>query len=278
VHLDATDRLLSDDPGADVAALFHENSKTSRYLPHPTFVLWPSEPAVARMMQRLRRVKPFLDRRRIELPAAAPGAEEPVLEVLRRRESARRFGGGPISLEDVATVLTSSYGVNRDNTDTAYPRPFRMVPSGGALYPLELYLYAGRVDGLAPGLYHVDSEAASLALLQGGELDQAVAALFVQSDLVADAAAVLFVTAVFFRSTFKYGARGYRFVLLEAGHLAQNALLAATASGLAATPLGGFFDRDVDRFLSLDGVEESIVYAVALGTTDAERATPRPPA
>ena len=76
----------------------------------------------------------------------------------------------------------------------------------------------------------------------------------------------MFVTAVFFRSTFKYGDRGYRFVLLEAGHLAQNACLAAAALGLAAAPIGGYFDRDVDRQLRLDGLSESSVYALLLGT------------
>jgi len=67
VTLEATDRLLVDEGEVDLAELFHENSKTSRYLPHPTFILWPSEGAVAKMMQRLRRVKPFRDRARVAL-------------------------------------------------------------------------------------------------------------------------------------------------------------------------------------------------------------------
>jgi SagB-type dehydrogenase family enzyme len=70
---------------------------------------------------------------------------------------------------------------------------------------------------------------------------------------------------MFWRSRFKYGLRGYRFTLLEAGHLVQNVLLSCTALGLAAVPIGGFYDRPVDELLGVDGVNESVVYAVSLG-------------
>ena len=83
--------------------------------------------------------------------------------------------------------------------------------------------------------------------------------------LLAGAAAVVFVTAVFWRSRFKYGLRGYRFALLEAGHVAQNVLVAATELAVAALPLGGFYDARVERLLGVDGVDESVVYAIVLG-------------
>jgi SagB-type dehydrogenase family enzyme len=75
---------------------------------------------------------------------------------------------------------------------------------------------------------------------------------------------VFFVTAMFWRARFKYGLRGYRFALLEAGHVGQNFLLAATARDLAAVPVGGFFDRRVDELLGVDGVDESAVYAISV--------------
>ena len=71
---------------------------------------------------------------------------------------------------------------------------------------------------------------------------------------------MIFVAAVFGRTRFKYGVRGYRFALLEAGHVGQNVLLAATALGLGAVPLGGYYDRLTDEFLGLDGVNESTLY------------------
>ena len=82
---------------------------------------------------------------------------------------------------------------------------------------------------------------------------------------MAGCAALLLVAAVFGRTRFKYGLRGYRFALLEAGHVGQNVLLAATALGLAAVPLGGYYDRRTDEFLGLDGVNESTLYTVAVG-------------
>ena len=75
-------------------------------------------------------------------------------------------------------------------------------------------------------------------------------------------------TAMFWRSRFKYGARAYRFTLLEAGHVAQNFLLAVAALGLAAVPIGGFYDREVDSLLGVDGLYESSLYLLPLGAAE----------
>jgi SagB-type dehydrogenase family enzyme len=77
-------------------------------------------------------------------------------------------------------------------------------------------------------------------------------------------AALLLLTGVFWRSRFKYGARGYRFTLLEAGHVIQNALLAAADLDLAALPLGGFHDVLLDRMVGVDGLDEATLHAVVL--------------
>ncbi len=248
--------------GDDVVwELFHENSKTSRAEPHVYFGRHPSDRTVVAMMAGLREVKPYTDRDTVPLPAPASLSAVSLDDALLSRQSARAFGPGTLSLDHLATVLSNAQGVTRDNTDTTFPRPFRAVPSGGALYPLELYIWARSVAGLPAGLYHYDPHDHSLDVL--GEL--AIADAFVQQDLVHSAAAVVLVSAVFFRSVFKYGDRGYRFVLIEAGHLVQNALLTAGGLGLAAVPVGGYFDREVDRALGLDGLHESVVYSMLLG-------------
>ena len=79
------------------------------------------------------------------------------------------------------------------------------------------------------------------------------------------ASALVVVTAVFSRSRFKYGQRGYRFALLEAGHVVQNAVLAATELGLPALPLGGFYDRLLDGIVGADSLDEATVHALVLG-------------
>lgn len=176
---------------------------------------------------------------------------------LDARRSAHDFSGQPLALRTLAALVEAGYGV------TAPGR--RTVPSGGALYPLELYPVAANVDGLDAGVYHFDPPRHMLELVQTGDVAADLGAACPFPGLLAGAAAVVFVTAVFWRSRFKYGLRGYRFVLLEAGHVAQNILLAATELGVQALPLGGFYDTRVESLLCVDGVDESAVYAVVLG-------------
>jgi SagB-type dehydrogenase family enzyme len=261
---DIDDLLLKSDKDA-VWELFHENSKTSFVEPHPLYKRWPSNEFVVTWMRMLRRVKPYRDLPKIALPQQLPASRQSLDDVVRGRHGAHAFGPGPVRLEQLAKVLWMSYGVNRDNAGTSYPRPFRMIPSGGALYPLELYVHATRVEGLAPGLYHYDSEAHELDVLRQKDESEAVARCMVQADLGRSAAAVVFITAVFARSVFKYADRGYRFILLEAGHLAQNATLIGQEMGLATAPIGGYADRDVDRYLGIDGLNESTIYLFLLG-------------
>jgi SagB-type dehydrogenase family enzyme len=258
----SVDEFLLDAGGQVVWELFHENSKTSRYERHPYYPHHPSDAEVVEMMRRLRTVKPYADSPRTVLPPAR-ALGRPIGEALTGRVSARGFGSGEIALGALSTVLALSGGVMRDERDAGYPRPFRAVPSGGALYPLELYVAARAVADLTVGLYHYDPEHHTLAGLRCDV--PALIACSVQPELLGAAAAVILVSAVFVRSTFKYGDRGYRFALLEAGHLGQNAVLAAGAEGLAALPVGGYFDREVDALLELDGVDESVVYMLALG-------------
>jgi SagB-type dehydrogenase family enzyme len=265
VSPEPVDHLLSAD-GEDLAwELFHENSKTSLVERHPVYRTHPTDAMVVGMMQRLRRVKTYVDAPKVPLPVELPVSIRTLDEVLANRSSARAFTVGPVDLAAVTKVLVSGCGVSRDNADNDFPRPFRQSPSGGALYPLEIYLHAARIDGLAPGLYHYDPEDAELDLLRAGDQSERMAAYLIQPDLFRQAAATLLMSAVFVRSVFKYGDRGYRFVLMEAGHVSQSMLLAAEAIGLGAVPIGGYVDRAADRHLGLDGVTESVVYAMHLG-------------
>ena len=243
---------------------FHENSKTSRFEPHIYFDRHPSDAQVIAMMRGLREVKPYADRPKLALPLDWPAADLSLDDALLQRESAREFGPATVGIEALAAILRCADGVTRTNTDTSFPRPFRAAPSGGALYPLEIYVWNLAVEGVPAGLAHYDPTAHELDLL--GPLDQGrLERCFVQSALLGSAAAILLVSAVFFRSVFKYGDRGYRFVLLEAGHVVQNAVLAAAGQRVAAVPIGGYFDRDLDRELGLDGLHESVIYALAVG-------------
>ena len=239
--------------------LFHENSKTNPYI-YP-----PSDEEVLAVMSMRWESLPFEGYPVIPLPLERTRLNLSVEEAITRRTTARNMAPVPIRLEDAATLLYCAYGITRQNIGTNFPRPFRTVPSGGALYPLELFFYSEHVQGLAPGIYYYNPTVNALSRVREGNESQRLAGVLVQPELVEQASMIVFITALFERSTFKYGDRGYRFVLLEAGHVAQNLNLAAVGLGLSCVNLGGFFDRRADDLLDLDGLAHSTVYLIAIG-------------
>lgn len=200
-------------------------------------------------------------RRNVQLPAVplpAPARRRVSLwAALDRRRSAHAFGGQPLRLQTLATLLDAGYGVRGAGR--------RTVPSGGALYPLELYVCSRRVAALSAGVSHFDPERRVLELVRTEGAPADLDAACALPGLLDGCSAVVFVCAVFWRARFKYAQRGYRFALLEAGHAVQNILLAATALDIAALPLGGFYDDRVDVLLGLNGVDDGAVYGVVLG-------------
>ena len=248
-------------PGVhDPAELFHE---ASRYYPDVVDTDTVGGSLLARSPD-LQASASRAVRRRTGLPAVRLPKPEPAPESLdalvAARRSTREYAEVPLPLAHLSTLLRASYGV----TGALGSQPFRAVPSGGALYPLELYVAAQRVEQLEPALYHFDPLRAALERLRSLGSDE-LAGLTPYDELLVPSAAVAMISAVFWRSRFKYGSRAYRFALLEAGHVAQNFLLAATALGLTACPVGGFYDRRVDAFLGVDGLYEASLYLLPVG-------------
>jgi len=193
------------------------------------------------------------------IPLPPPRTDGPVsLEAaIASRRSVREYGPEPLSLEDVAQLLWAAQGI----TD---PRGYRAAPSAGALYPLELYLVCGRVDGLEPGIYHYDPAAHALDMVARGDARDDLARAAIDQSPVRDAAIDLAFTAVYERTTGKYGDRGHRYVHMEAGHAAQNVYLQSTAMSLGAVSIGAFDDAAVQRLLRLPEGETPL-YLVAIG-------------
>jgi SagB-type dehydrogenase family enzyme len=243
--------------------LFHENSKAS---PHDVFL---SDEEVVRRMGAFQECLAFDQYPTIELPPAPEALAVTLDEAIRRRVTCRAMRPCAMSLQRVATLLQYAYGVTRSNEDTGLPRASRAVPSGGALYPLELFIHSKSIEGLGPGLYHYNPQRNVLSWIREEDLTAQLMRCFVsfQTHLATDSALIILVTALFERSTFKYGSRGYRFVLLEAGHLAQNVNLVAAALGLGCIDIGGYFDRKVDEVLGIDGIRHSTVYMIGIGDT-----------
>ncbi|WP_426242951.1 SagB/ThcOx family dehydrogenase [Nocardioides sp. LHG3406-4] len=190
-----------------------------------------------------------------------------LLETLLSRRSRRSFDGSHVALEDVSALLRYSCGVTAHNQDShGNVWGLRCAPSGGALFPLDTYCAALRVDGLVPGRYAYDPEGHQLRLVGPGDAaDDLGGATYLREESDLAGLAVVLV-ANLSRSEFKYGERGYRFILLEAGHIMQNLLIVAEALGLAAVPVGGFVDRSINRLFALDGYEQVAVYMALFGT------------
>lgn len=186
-----------------------------------------------------------------------------LVDLARRRRSGLPDECGEVTLEQLSAVLACSAA-------TVPGRPEQRVnPSAGALYPLDVIVVARRVTGVAAGAYLYDP--LDHRLLPRVDVDPDRFHQEVGENLIVPPlpAVTLAVVATFARSRTKYALRGYRFALLEAGHVAHAALLAATAAGLHTQPWGGFIDDAANRHLELDGVERACLYLVALsgGTT-----------
>jgi SagB-type dehydrogenase family enzyme len=197
----------------------------------------------------------------VHLPGPNLGSAR-LADTLIRRRSARSFGSGRLTVQQLGTLLGAAYGVSGDVERST--QSFRTAPSGGALYPLELYVAARSVDGLDEALYHYDPLRHVVERLRPLDAARELEPLTPYPELVRHGAALVVMTAMFWRSRFKYGARAYRFTLIEAGHVGQNLLLAATGLELAAVPLGGFYDRRVDSFVGVDGLYEATIYVFAI--------------
>ena len=141
----------------------------------------------------------------------------------------------------------------------------RTAPSAGALYPVETYLVVQLVRDIPPGLYHYGVLGHDLELITPGDLRADTAAAALDQGFIASAGAVFIWTAVFDRSKGKYGERAYRYVYLDAGHIAQNVALAAAALGLGSCPIAALYDDEINALVGVDGRAESAVYMTSVG-------------
>jgi SagB-type dehydrogenase family enzyme len=188
-------------------------------------------------------------------------------ETMSARRSVRDFSERPMTLNEMSQVLWAAQGV------TGHTGGFvlRTAPSAGALYPVETYASVFNVDGVEPGIYHHDVQGAALERLQAGDFRRETARAALQQGFVAESAFTLIWTAVFPRAAWKYGQRTYRYVYLDAGHIAQNAALAATALGLGSCQIAALFDDEVNALVGADGIEESVLYMTSVGCLASSR-------
>lgn len=186
-------------------------------------------------------------------------------DVLQSRHSTRDFDlSKNITLEELSTLLHYSAGV-KPNTAADPDLVRRHYPSGGARYPLEVYLGIQRVEGVKTGIYHYNVKDHLLEALTTDleYMESLREGLLYPWSL--DAAVILFITSVWDRNMMKYKDRGYRITLMEAGHLAHNLALTAAALDIGCCNSVGFHNQRINEVLDIENSDEASLYMALLG-------------
>lgn len=182
-------------------------------------------------------------------------------EALARRRSLRTYYDRPLTQDELAALVWATQGV------TLATRTYllRTAPSAGALYPVETYLAVHKVEEVPPGIWHLNLPDFALELLREADTRQALVQAGLGQKFLGDAAVVFIWTGILNRARCKYRERAIRYIFLDAGHICQNLMLAATALNLGCCPVGAFFDEEVEALVGADGQEEVALYLAAVG-------------
>jgi SagB-type dehydrogenase family enzyme len=176
-------------------------------------------------------------------------------EAIKRRRTIRSFSSASLTLEQLSQLLWAAQGVTEERGLK------RAAASGGALYPMDVYAVVGGagVEGLQPGIYHYEPEGHTISLLSEGDLRESLAKASLHQMWMARAPLNLVVSAEYRRITSKYGERGVRYALLEAGHVGQNIFLQAEALDLGAGIVGAFHDDEVIQVMKTPRSHEPLL-------------------
>ena len=196
----------------------------------------------------------------IALPEVRLTSDVSLEETLFNRRSVRQYTGEALTLEEVSQLLWSAQGITAEWGG-------RTAPSAGALYPLEVYLVAGNVESLTPGIYKYINDGHELVKVRDEDVREELANAALGQTPVRDGAIDIVISAIYERTMKKYGDRGVRYVHMEAGHAAQNIYLQATALDLGAVTIGAFADELVKKLLSMPE-EEAPLYIIPVGRRD----------
>lgn len=214
--------------------------------------------------------EPGKDQKIIELPvpSSLKLGDFPLRKAIDQRRTVRKYAPEPISLDELSYLLWCTQGVQQLNR--AYTKggriTLRTVPSAGARHAFETYILANRVEGLPAAMYRfwatehklveISTDASLAASLTEACLDQ---------PMIKEAAATFVWVVDVYRMNWRYQERGYRYMLLDAGHVCQNMYLAAESIGCGACAVGAYNDDEVNRVMGLDGVEQFTIYIAPVG-------------
>jgi SagB-type dehydrogenase family enzyme len=231
---------------------FQSETKYSRTKGLKGSLNWANKPQI---------YKSYPSAKTVQLPSEFQESTLNLNEVLRRRKSIRTFSPEPLNFVDLAFLLWASTGIQR----AEYKYAFRTAPSAGALYPIETYIAANKVKELNQGIYHYNIKDHLLEEIKLGNFGHELAHAALDQQMCADASVVLIWTAIFGRSKWKYSQRAYRYIYLDAGHIAQNLALSAVSINCGTCQVGAFFDDEMNSIVGVDGTEESTICLSVIG-------------
>ena len=193
----------------------------------------------------------------IKLPKPKYNSDTSIEEALFKRRSVRSYKDSTLTLAEISQLLWAAQGITSSGG-------LRTAPSAGALYPLEVYIVAGNVDGLPNGVYHYRSHTHELAITVKGDKRNELCKAALGQTSVRNAAAVIVFSAVYERTSKKYGDRGIQYVHMEIGHAAQNVFLQAVPLELGTVVIGAFYDDAVKKALKMLDSEQPL-YIMPVG-------------
>ncbi len=236
----------------DIGDRFQQETKYFRGKLSGRPLLWYAKPKTYKHYPNIPKIK-----------LGAPSVEEgkTLWEVIRKRQSIRNFKDKPLSKGHLTQLLWATQGITRREMGFE----FRACPSAGALYPVETYIVIHNVEDIDPGIYHYNVKNHELEQLKKGDFRNQTAQAALDQDMAYTASVVFVWTAVFQRSKWKYKQRAYRYVYLDAGHIAQSLALAAVSLDLGTCQIAALYDDEVNSLLEIDGEEESVLYMSVVG-------------
>lgn len=236
----------------DFSNLFHQSSKKHVKTPSDSG-LWPDE-------WKTTYYKEYPSFKKITLNDAPP--KKDLFESIISRKSGREYDSNPITKDELSVLLKYSCGEVSLGEDKVH----RAQASAGARFPIEMYPIVFRgTEELPSGLYHYNVREHSLDVLWKRDFTKEDVGKLFTYEWVQDASLGIVMTAVFERTQNKYKERGYRCVLLEAGHIGQNLYLVSNALGLECCALSGTRDENLEEFIDIDGTTESVIYGFSFG-------------
>ena len=192
--------------------------------------------------------------------------EMPLAKAIEQRRSVRKYSPVPLKQEELSFLLWASSWARDFRSTEQMEITFRNVPSAGSRHPLETFLDIRRVEGIKPGLYYYHPVKHCLILYDDSpEIATKIYEGCMFQEMIPTAAVNFILTAVPYRTVWRYGQRGYRYLYLDAGHIGQNIHLAAEAIDAGACMIGAFLDEAMNDAIGLDGIDEFVIYIASVG-------------